>query len=98
MLCKNEMLQKFRNRPALELSKRPALIVLCAGASPLMRERRINNIYDASAATGLQGWVRSFDIRPRSLRLNPQGEAANADLFIRLGHCALFARDFAAGD
>jgi hypothetical protein len=35
------------NQPALELSKRPALIVLCAGASPLMRERRINGNYDA---------------------------------------------------
>jgi len=39
-LDKKERLRNF-NQPALELSKRPALIVLCAGASPLMRERRI---------------------------------------------------------
>jgi len=37
---KKERLQVL-DQPALEPSKRPALIVLCAGASPLMRERRI---------------------------------------------------------
>jgi len=37
-----ERLLKFENKPALELSKRPALIIYARGASPLMRERRIN--------------------------------------------------------
>jgi hypothetical protein len=33
---------EFETSLTLELSKRPALIVLCAGAPPSMRERRIN--------------------------------------------------------
>jgi hypothetical protein len=35
-------------QPALEPSKRPALMICARGASPSMRERRINETYDAS--------------------------------------------------
>ena len=34
-------------KPALELSKRPALLTAARGASPSMRERRVNGGYDA---------------------------------------------------
>jgi hypothetical protein len=42
------------NKPALELSKRPALIFEAQGASPSMRERRINRYYDALFTNKLQ--------------------------------------------
>jgi hypothetical protein len=41
-------------QPALELSKRPALILAAQGASPSMRERRINGYYDALFGQKLQ--------------------------------------------
>jgi len=42
------------NQPALELSKTPALSFPARGASPLMRERRINKSYDALFGGQLQ--------------------------------------------
>jgi len=47
----------FQNlkQPALELSKRPALVLVAQGASPSMRERRINGYYDALFGDKLQG-------------------------------------------
>jgi hypothetical protein len=55
------MLKKIRSgfckkkQPALELSKRRQMkLFLSTGASPLMRERRINKNYDARFAVRLQ--------------------------------------------
>ena len=54
------------NKPALELSKRPALIFAARGASPLMRERRINGYYDALFGRKLQGSLTKSPVLHRS--------------------------------
>ena len=59
MLLK-ERLPEFETSPALELSKRPALILEAQGASPSMRERRNNGYYDALFRDKLQPGLKAF--------------------------------------